>query len=93
MDLSYNIGKVVYSKNGRDSGKYFIVIGILDENYVYISDGDLRAVEKPKKKKIRHISFTNVIADDIRESILSGKKINNSIVRKFLQSYDLNKEV
>jgi len=44
------IGRVAYSKAGRDKGKLFIVIGIVDEDFVLVCDGDLRPVEKPKRK-------------------------------------------
>ncbi|WP_162920227.1 KOW domain-containing RNA-binding protein [Clostridium fermenticellae] len=87
------LGKVVYSKAGRDSNRFFIIVGILDSNYVYICDGDLRLIENPKKKKIKHLTFTNSTAEDIKDLLLSGKKISNAMIRKFLQSYDNNKEV
>jgi len=87
------LGKVVHSKSGRDKGKYFIIIGIIDDEYVYISDGDLRKIDRPKKKKIKHLSFTNVLAEDIRSAILSDGKISNSKIRKFLQVEDIIEEV
>ena len=49
MDQS-NFGKVVYSKAGRDKGKCFVIIEVIDEQYVYISDGRLRKIEKPKQE-------------------------------------------
>lgn len=87
------IGRVVYSKTGRDKGRFFIVVGVLSEEYVYISDGSLRFVEKPKKKKVKHLVFTNVVADEIKSELLADKSVSNSIIRKFLQSHDMNKEV
>lgn len=93
MDEHSLLGKVVHSKSGRDKGKYFIVIGIIDAEYVYISDGDLRKIEKPKKKKIKHLGFTNLMADEIREAILSDGRISNSKIRKFLQVEDIIEEV
>lgn len=93
MDEHSLLGKVVHSKSGRDKGKYFIVIGIIDAEYVYISDGDLRKIEKPKKKKIKHLGFTNLMADEIREAILSDGRISNSKIRKFLKVEDIIEEV
>lgn len=64
-------GSYVLSKCGRDRGRLFIVTGIdkigIDENkenkenienkiFVYLADGMLRKVEKPKKKKLKHVS-------------------------------------
>jgi ribosomal protein L14E/L6E/L27E len=93
LEQNDNIGKVVYSKAGRDKDRVFIIVGRLNDEYVYISDGCLRLIQKPKKKKIKHLSFTNMLSEEIRELILSGNTINNSLIRKFLQSHDMNKEV
>ncbi len=93
MDDNSLLGKVVHSKSGRDKGKYFIIIGIIDAEYVYISDGDLRKIEKPKKKKIKHLVFKDVLAEDIRNAILSDGKISNSKIKKFLQVEDITEEV
>lgn len=93
MDDHSLLGKVVHSKSGRDKGRYFIVIGIIDAEYVYIADGDLRKIEKPKRKKVKHLSFTNLVANDVREAILSNSKISNSKIRKFLQVEDIIEEV
>ena len=93
MDETIHVGRLVYSKAGRDTGVLFIIVGILDENYVYISDGSLRTIDKPKKKKIKHLIFTNMVAKDIKSMILSGEKISNIQIKKFLQSHDVNKEV
>ncbi len=93
MDDNSLLGKVVHSKSGRDKGKYFIIIGIIDAEYVYISDGDLRKIEKPKKKKIKHLVFKDVLAEDIRNAILSDGRISNSKIKKFLQVEDITEEV
>jgi ribosomal protein L14E/L6E/L27E len=87
------IGKVVHSKSGRDKDRYFIIVGIIDTNYVYISDGDLRKIEKPKKKKIKHLIFTDIVAEEFRELLLSNEKVSNSKIRRFLQVEDKIEEV
>lgn len=76
------IGRVVYSKAGRDKGKLFIVIGILNEDFVLICDGDLRPVERPKKKRIKHLKYTDLVAGDIAEMLKSGKKPLNADIQK-----------
>lgn len=87
------LGRIVYSKAGRDKDKYFIIVGTLNETFVYISDGELRKLERPKKKKIKHLIFTDKIAVEIQEMIYSGKKLNNSRIKKYLEAYIANKEV
>ena len=92
MNADY-IGRVVCSKSGRDEGRSFIIVGIINNDYVYISDGDLRRVEKPKKKKIRHLDITNISAEEIKNLIQIGERVENGMVRKFLQSINSNEEV
>ncbi|WP_298839983.1 KOW domain-containing RNA-binding protein [uncultured Clostridium sp.] len=93
MDKNSLIGKVVHSKAGRDMHKTFIVVGILNDEYVYISDGELRRIEKPKKKKVKHLNFTGTLAEEIRDMILSENEVTNSKIKIFLQSADIGKEV
>ena len=33
------LGQVVYSKSGRDSGRYYAVVEIVNADYVRIADG------------------------------------------------------
>jgi ribosomal protein L14E/L6E/L27E len=93
LDENTLLGKVVHSKAGRDMHKEFIVVSILNNEYVYISDGDLRKIEKPKKKKVKHLIFTDTVAEEIKDLILSKKEISNSKIKIFLQSADIRKEV
>jgi ribosomal protein L14E/L6E/L27E len=81
-----NIGRVVVSKAGRDVGGLFVIIGILDDKYVFISNGSQRSIEKPKKKKIKHLEYTSVMAEQIRDTIISDKELTNSMVKEFLIS-------
>ncbi|MBU3111691.1 RNA-binding protein [Clostridium lacusfryxellense] len=71
----------------------FIVVGILNEEYVFISDGELRRIEKPKKKKVKHLNFTSTVAEEIRNKILSKNEVTNSKIKIFLQSAENGKEV
>jgi len=78
------IGRVAYSKAGRDKGRLFIVIGVINEDFVLISDGDLRPVEKPKKKRIKHLKYTDLVAENIVEILKNGRKLINADIQKTL---------
>ena len=75
------VGRVVRSRAGRDSGRLFLVVNILDDEHLLLGDGDLRKVEKPKKKKLRHLEATAYYC----ESPAIGK-LKNSDVRKLIQN-------
>ena len=80
------LGQLVHSKAGRDKGKYFIIIDILDNDYVMLVDGDLRKLGNPKKKKIKHLVFHDVIAEEITKALKEKQSIIDSQIRKCLQS-------
>ncbi|KUK10826.1 MAG: LSU ribosomal protein L14E [Clostridia bacterium 41_269] len=79
------IGQVVRSKAGRDKGRFFIVVAV-EGNRVYIADGDLRRVEAPKKKNIKHIQVTNHVVEKIAEKIKKGQNLSNKEFRRELQA-------
>ena len=49
------IGDIVISLAGHDTGKPFIVVAKLNDNFVLIADGKSRGVENPKLKRKRHL--------------------------------------
>lgn len=52
-------GTVVISKAGKDKGLKFVVLQC-DGLYCLIANGKLRPIEKPKRKKLRHLQLTNM---------------------------------
>lgn len=78
-------GQVVYSKCGRDKGGVFIVVSVEDE-YVYLADGKLRRLEKPKRKKLKHIQPTKRVFGEIGEKIMNGSYLLDADLRKALKS-------
>ena len=55
----FEAGMLAKSKAGHDTGKIY-VIADTDDAYVYLVDGKIRTLDKPKKKKKKHVQ----IADD-----------------------------
>ena len=78
--------KLVQSKAGRDKINYFAVIEVIDDNYVLISDGEGRTVDKPKRKKIKHIIDMECELLRIKEKMIEAKKISNSDIRKSIKT-------
>ncbi|WP_461205182.1 RNA-binding protein [Clostridium sp. DL1XJH146] len=86
------IGRVVNSIAGRDEGKQFLIVDVQNESYVYIADGDIRKLENPKKKKLKHLELTDEYAEEIKRSLMCGEKINNAKIKKYFKNRDVNKE-
>jgi len=82
------LGQIVISRAGRDAGKKFVVVRVIDDLFVEVSDGDLRRLEKPKKKKIKHLNITEEKAESLAEKLKSGGRITNAEIRKALAGLD-----
>ena len=59
------IGEFAKSKAGHDKEEIFIIIN-KEEEYVYLVDGKSRILDKPKKKKIKHIQVINQIDEELQ---------------------------
>ena len=77
---------LIVSKAGRDKGQLFFVIDA-DEQYVYLADGKSRKLEKPKRKKRRHVLFVSEDSSRLADKIKRSEKITNSELRRTLAAY------
>lgn len=84
--MEYTKGQVVYSKCGRDRGMPFIVISA-EGQWLYLADGKLRKLSKPKRKKSIHVQKTKVINDEIKEKLECGGYILDADIAKALKEY------
>lgn len=80
------VGQVVYSKRGRDRGMVFIVVGEEGE-FVFLADGRLRRLSKPKKKKLMHVQPTNTVLTDVQAALSRPEKITDAEIVKALAPF------
>ena len=80
-----DIGKsdIIVSLAGRDKGQLFFVVDT-EEQYVLIADGKGRRLEKPKRKKRKHIQKVLQADTRVAEKIRNGDKVLNSELRREL---------
>ena len=81
MDISRS--DVVLSMAGHDKGMLFFVLDT-DGVYVSLSNGKERKVEKPKRKKSKHVRKLPRPDSLLTEKIRSGKPLLNSELRREL---------
>ena len=79
----FEIADVVISTAGRDQGKLFYVIGT-DPVYLTLANGKDRTLEKPKRKKRRHIQKVLRSETRVAEKLRHGDKVLNSELRRDL---------
>lgn len=84
----FELGEIVYSVAGRDSGRYFAVVEIVDGNFVKIADGVLRKIGAPKLKKVKHLRSQKEICSKIAVKLAEGQKIFDSELAGALRAYN-----
>lgn len=67
-------GMLAKSKAGHDKGQIYMIYEV-DETYVYLVDGKIRTMEKPKKKKTKHIQIISEKYDMTRIDDVGIKRI------------------
>ena len=80
---SFMIADVVMSTAGRDAGRLFYVIGT-DPVYLLLANGKDRTLDKPKRKKRKHIQKVLRSETRVAEKLRLGDKVLNSELRREL---------
>ena len=80
-------GRLCLSRSGRDKGRYFLIKEIGTDGYVYITDGMMRKVMTPKKKKLKHLELKPEVAASIAEKFENGTKVFDAEIASAIMSY------
>ena len=86
-EYDIRVGSVVLSTQGRDKGMYFLVVSV-DKGFVFLADGGMRKLNAPKKKNVKHVSFSGVMLEAIAEKLTTGKKVFDSEVKSALRQFN-----
>ena len=71
-------GMLAKSKAGHDKGQIFVIVDC-DEEYVFLADGKIRPICRPKKKKRKHVQLIKSLRADIAD---------DAAIRKLLREYN-----
>ncbi len=73
------IGQFVTSKAGHDKGVLYVVVGE-EGDFIFLSDGRLKPVDKPKRKRKKHIQpLSQKVEAELISAIQSGLATNEQI--------------
>ena len=91
MEKSY-VGSIVRSVAGCDAKRIFVILAIEADSgkeggYVWLADGQLRRIEKPKRKKLRHLQLL-CGADTALAEQIAGDSLTNRALHAYLQNYE-----
>ena len=78
-----NISDVVVSTAGRDEGEWFYVIGE-DQDCLMLANGKDRTLDKPKRKKRKHVQKVLRSETRVAEKLKRGDKVLNGELRRDL---------
>ena len=82
--FSFEPGRIVQSTQGRDRKGYFLILDQLSSDYVMIADGRKHTLERPKKKKTRHLHATPIVVN-LNAIRPEGGRIQDSDLRRALE--------
>ena len=77
------VSDVVVSTTGRDQGRLYYVIST-DELFLMLVNGKDRTLDKPKRKKRRHVQKVLRSETRVAAKLISGDKVLNSELRRDL---------
>ena len=78
-----NISDVVMTTAGRDQGDWFYVIA-QDQTYLFLANGKDRSLDKPKRKKRKHVQKVLRSETRVAQKLRSGDKVLNGELRRDL---------
>ena len=81
--IPFEVGRVVTSLQGRDRKRSFVVIGVPEEGFVLMSDGRTHKLDRPKKKKTKHLRPSPVKMETYQQ-LLTENRLKDSDIRRFL---------
>ncbi|MGI5932732.1 MAG: hypothetical protein ACOX8G_09430 [Eubacterium sp.] len=79
-------GMLARSKSGHDKGRVYAVIRV-EGSFVYLSDGKLRPVNRPKKKNICHIQPIIRLPEEVRELLKDIPAVTDEQVKRAIKCY------
>jgi len=80
------IGSVVEALAGRDRGEHFAVIGVAEDGKFLLANGKSRKLSGAKKKKGRHLRFTEQKLADLQERLAGDRGTVDAYLRRSLAS-------
>lgn len=87
--MAPRLGQVVEILRGRDSGQYAIIVGMISPKFLQLADGYKRTFDRPKKKNVRHVRFTDFVSEEVADSLSEHGRVTNAKLRNALQQFHL----
>ena len=75
------VGQLVKVLKGRDAGAIYVIVGILDDRFVWIADGNKRKFDGPKRKNAQHLELLPIVSSEVVHSLQESGRVTNGKLR------------
>ncbi len=83
------VGWLAKSKAGHDKGQVYVIVGV-EKDGLYVSDGRLKPVERPKRKNPKHLQIIKLQAKELLQEKRQAGFCNEEIkyvLRQYNQKF------
>lgn len=80
-------GKLAISRAGHDRDTIYVITGE-DASSVYLADGRIRTVEKPKRKNKKHIQIIQELPEEAGKLLSQDRAPGNEEIKRALRLYN-----
>lgn len=77
-------GMLVKSLKGHDSGRLYVVIKLVSDEFALIADGKIRKTDKLKLKRIKHLK---ILFFDSGPALIDMDKVTDVKIAKFIKDH------
>ncbi|GEK59744.1 hypothetical protein MHA01_26490 [Marinococcus halophilus] len=82
-----DLGQIVRVTRGREAGQYAVVIGVLDDKFLMLADGERRKFDRGKKKNTSHVELLSYISPEVQSSLTETGRVTNAKIRHALYTF------
>ncbi len=81
------IGKFATSKAGHDKDQLYVIVGE-EGDFVYLCDGRLKPLNRPKKKRMKHIQIINVtVEESLKSRLIDKEAVRDEEIKYAIKNY------
>lgn len=77
-------GMPARSLAGHDKDAYYVVCRV-EGDWVWLTDGRLKPLERPKKKNKKHIQIQHKIPENLQEKLQRGEAFRNEDIKRAIK--------
>lgn len=84
------VGNIAVSMAGHDKGNAYVIVKE-DHEYVYLCDGNLKLLERPKKKSGKHVAVNKSFdTGETGRKLFAGEKVYDTEIKRILKLYKMH---